>query len=140
MFAEAVSGRLPESETRGLVFGSLVTCNLLLIFVNRSFSSSIVIAFRRPNAALWVVLAATTVLLAVSLDLPSVRTLFVFGPMGEGPHPRLGRWSRDRRATRIDKSDSVFEKIRSNVRQIFRCSDMLSQVLNTTISFLRESV
>lgn len=49
---EAVSRGLPDSETRALTFVSLVTCNSLLIFVNRSFSSSIIVAFRRLNHAL----------------------------------------------------------------------------------------
>jgi Ca2+-transporting ATPase len=78
---EAVSRGLPDCETRALTFVSLVACNSLLIFVNRSFSSSITVAFRRPNPALWVVLAATAALLAITLVLPSVRSLFAFGPL-----------------------------------------------------------
>ena len=89
VFAEAISRRLPDSETRALAFVSLVTCNLLLIFVNRSFSSSLIIALRRPNSALWVVLAATAILLAVSLGVPPVRTLFAFGPMSAADFARV---------------------------------------------------
>ena len=89
VFAEAISRRLPDSETRALAFVSLVTCNSLLIFVNRSFSSSIIVAFRRPNAALWVVLATTAILLAVSLGAPSVRTLFAFAPMSAADFTRV---------------------------------------------------
>ncbi len=89
VFIEAIGRSLPESETRALIFVSLVTCNLLLIFVNRSFSSSIIVAFRRSNAALWVVLAATAILLAVSVGVPPVRTLFAFGPVSAADFARV---------------------------------------------------
>jgi Ca2+-transporting ATPase len=89
VFAEAISRRLPDPETRALAFVSLVTCDSLLIFVNRSFSSSIIVAFRRPNTTLWVVLAATAFLLAVSLGVPSVRTLFAFGRLRAADFTRV---------------------------------------------------
>jgi Ca2+-transporting ATPase len=89
VFVEAIWRSLPESETRALTFVSLVTWNLLLIFVNRSFSSSIIDAFRRPNAALWVVLATTAILLATSLSVPSVRPLFAFAPMSAADLARV---------------------------------------------------
>lgn len=79
ILAEAVSRNLPDSETRALTFISLVTCNLFLIFVNRSFSSSIIVALRRPNRAMWLVLVMTTILLAVSLYVPAVCSIFAFG-------------------------------------------------------------
>lgn len=69
---------LPDAETRALTFVSLVACDSVLIFVNRSFSSSLTVAFLRPNRALGVVLAATAVLLTVTLAVPPVRTLFGF--------------------------------------------------------------
>jgi Ca2+-transporting ATPase len=78
VLAEAVSRNVPDSETRALTFISLVTCNLLLIFVNRSFSASIIVAFQRPNPALWLVLAATATLLALSLYVPAIRSVFAF--------------------------------------------------------------
>ena len=89
VFVEAIWRNLPESETRALTFVSLVICNLLLIFVNRSFSSSIIVAFRRWNAALWVVLAATAILLALSLCVPSIRALFGFAPMSAADFARV---------------------------------------------------
>src|SRR5262249_38177114 len=75
-FAGALAYGSPDSEARALTFASLVTGNLLLIFVNRSFSSSVMITLRRPNIALWVVLAVTALLLTVSLAVPAVRGLF----------------------------------------------------------------
>ena len=89
VYAEAISRGLSDSETRALTFVSLVTCNFFLIFVNRSFSSSIIVAFRRPNAALWVVLAATAILLSVSLGAASVRTLFAFAPLSGADFTRV---------------------------------------------------
>lgn len=81
VFAEAISRQRPDSETRALTFISLVICNLVLIFVNRSFGSSIIVALRRPNAALWFVLATTAILLGLSLYVPPVRSIFAFGRM-----------------------------------------------------------
>jgi Ca2+-transporting ATPase len=52
-----------------------------LIFVNRSFSASIVTAFRRRNAALRWVMLAVTAMLCVSLLLPFARRMFRFGPL-----------------------------------------------------------
>ena len=44
---------MPEDELRALMFTSLVLINVSLILVNRSFSSSLLVALRRPNAFLW---------------------------------------------------------------------------------------
>jgi P-type Ca2+ transporter type 2C len=66
IMVEAIWTGVPDSEVRALTFVSLVICNWLLVFVNRSFSSSIVLAFIRPNAALWIVFAITAVLLGIS--------------------------------------------------------------------------
>jgi P-type Ca2+ transporter type 2C len=82
VFAVPMARGVADSEARALTFASLVTGNLLLIFVNRSFSSSIIVALRRPNAALWPVLAATAALLGISLAVPAIRSLFMFAPMG----------------------------------------------------------
>jgi Ca2+-transporting ATPase len=89
VLAEAVNRRLPDAQTRALAFTTLVTCNLLLVFVNRCFSSSIVLAFGRRNAALWVVLITTAVLLAAGLGVPPVRTLFAFAPMSAADYVRV---------------------------------------------------
>ena len=43
---------MPEAEVRALAFFSLVLTIVSLIFVNRSFSASLVTALRRPNPAL----------------------------------------------------------------------------------------
>jgi Ca2+-transporting ATPase len=89
VLSEAVSRKVPDPETRALTFVCLVTCNLLSIFVNRSFSSSIIVAFRRPNPALWLVLAVTATLLAVSLYIPPVHSVFAFGSLSAADFMRV---------------------------------------------------
>jgi len=49
--------------------------------VNRSFGASIVSALLRPNRAFWMMLAATSALLAAALFIAPLRTLFHFGPL-----------------------------------------------------------
>jgi Ca2+-transporting ATPase len=72
---------MPESEARALVFVALVATNIGLIFVNRSFSASIVAALARANAALWWVLGSVAALLGLVLAWPPGRALFHFGPL-----------------------------------------------------------
>jgi len=72
---------MPEAEVRALVFVSLVATNIGLIFVNRSFSTSVLKALRRPNPALWGVLGTVAALLGVVLAWPVARRLFHFGPL-----------------------------------------------------------
>jgi Ca2+-transporting ATPase len=74
------SGRgMPAPEVRAFTFASLVVAIVGLIFVNRSFSASIVTALRRPNPALaWVLLAVST-MLGVTLLWTPASGLFRFG-------------------------------------------------------------
>jgi Ca2+-transporting ATPase len=81
IYLVALDRGMPETEVRSLTFFALVLCIVGLIFVNRSFSASIVTAFRRRNAALrWVMLMVTT-MLSVTLLLPFARRMFRFGPL-----------------------------------------------------------
>jgi P-type Ca2+ transporter type 2C len=52
-----------------------------LIFVNRSFSASLITALRRPNSALVWVLASVTTMLGLTLLWPFASDLFRFGPL-----------------------------------------------------------
>lgn len=72
---------MPETESRALAFFSLVTAILALIFVNRSFSASVLTAISRPNRALKFVFLGVTATLAVTLMWPVARDLFRFGPL-----------------------------------------------------------
>lgn len=81
IFVVAFSRGMPEPEVRALAFFSLVIAIVALIFVNRSFSASLVAAFRRPNPALIVVLAVVVVTLSLTLLWPFAMDLFRFGPL-----------------------------------------------------------
>ena len=81
IFLMALDRGMPEADVRSLTFFALVLCIVGLIFVNRSFSASIITAFRRRNAALRWVLLAVTVMLGVTLAVPFARNLFRFGPL-----------------------------------------------------------
>jgi len=72
---------MPEPEARALAFFSLVTVIVALIFLNRSFSASLLKAFRRSNTALKFVLAAVVTILALSLFWPFAANIFRFGPL-----------------------------------------------------------
>ena len=66
---------------RALAFFSLVMTIIGLIFVNRSFSASLLTALRRPNPALASVLLAVAAMLGLSLLWPLASDLFRFGPL-----------------------------------------------------------
>jgi Ca2+-transporting ATPase len=68
-----------EPDLRALVFTSLVLMNMGLIFVNRSFKSSLAQAFLRPNRSLRFLLGGVAVLLATAVFWPPAQALFHFG-------------------------------------------------------------
>jgi len=72
---------MPEDEIRALVFFVLVSVIVSLIFVNRSFSSSLREALLRPNRVLLLVIGFVIAVLAVSLAWPVAAALFRFGPL-----------------------------------------------------------
>lgn len=79
VFISAARLGLPEPDLRALVFTSLVLTNMGLILVNRSFSSSLMGVFLRPNRSLWILLGGVTALLAMAVYWPPARDLFGFG-------------------------------------------------------------
>ncbi len=81
IFVVALKRGMPEVEVRALTFFSLVVAIVSLIFVNRSFTASLLTAFRRPNAALAAVLLTVIAVLSLSLLWPFARALFRFGPL-----------------------------------------------------------
>ena len=84
IFIVASRRGMPEAEVRALTFFSLVLTIVSLIFVNRSFSASLVTALRRPNPALALVLLAVTTMLGLTLLWPFASGLFRFGPLHAG--------------------------------------------------------
>jgi Ca2+-transporting ATPase len=81
IYVIALRNGLPEAEVRSLTFVSLVFTNVGLIFANRSFSASLIAALRRPNAALWRVLAVILALMSIVLLWLPARNLFHLGPL-----------------------------------------------------------
>jgi Ca2+-transporting ATPase len=72
---------MPDNEVRALAFFSLVISIVSLILVNRSFSTSLITAFRRPNSMLaWIVLGVVMIL-SLSMLWPPASELFRFGPL-----------------------------------------------------------
>ena len=72
---------MPENEVRALTFFSLVLVIVSLIFVNRSFTSSLREAFLRPNRALIFIIVFVVAVLTLSIAWPSAASLFRFGPL-----------------------------------------------------------
>jgi Ca2+-transporting ATPase len=72
---------MPADEVRALAFFSLILSIVSLILINRSFSTSLVAAFRRPNPALASILLGVTAILALTLLWPTASALFNFGPL-----------------------------------------------------------
>lgn len=81
VFVLAPHYALAADQVRGLTFASLVLCIVALILVDRSLSSSIITAIRRPNIALAVVVPVVSCLLGVTLFWPPARQLFGFGAL-----------------------------------------------------------
>lgn len=72
---------MATDEVRALTYLALVSSIIALIFVNRSYSSSLRSAFVRPNRALVLVVAGVGATLSVTLAWPIARQLFRFGAL-----------------------------------------------------------
>ena len=81
IFILSLGQGMPVDEVRALTFFSLVMTIVALIFVNRSFSASIIAAITRPNRALAWVLLFVAVTLSLTLLWPFASGLFRFGPL-----------------------------------------------------------
>ncbi len=81
IFIIALNRGMPVDEVRALTFFALVMSIVALTLVNRSASSSLVEAIRRPNRVLAIVLPLVVLMLAATLLIPSISTLFRFGPL-----------------------------------------------------------
>jgi P-type Ca2+ transporter type 2C len=81
IFLSASWRGMPDDEVRSLAFFSLVTSIIGLILVNRSFSTSLITAFRRPNPTLALIVLGVILILGLSVLWPPARELFRFGPL-----------------------------------------------------------
>lgn len=67
-----------EGTARALTFATMVAADLGLIIANRSSVRFALANAFSPNAALWTIVGAAVLLLAVVLTVPEIRTLFAF--------------------------------------------------------------
>ncbi|HSQ78419.1 MAG TPA: cation-translocating P-type ATPase, partial [Nitrospirota bacterium] len=67
-----------EEDARALTFTTLIVANLGLIFVNRSWSRTVLATLRSPNTALWWVTGGALLFLGLALYVPFLRQLFRF--------------------------------------------------------------
>jgi Ca2+-transporting ATPase len=81
VFVTAMEWGLPEREVRSVVFACLVTTNVALIFVNRSFGGTSMEVLTRPNRLLWFALVTVAGVVSLLLAWTPARELFRFGPM-----------------------------------------------------------
>jgi Ca2+-transporting ATPase len=88
MFSGAMARGLPEDSVRALTFLTLVGANIALIFVNRTFASSLRAAFGQPNRVLWWGLGIALGVLAAIVLLPAARAFFGLG-LPEAPQLAL---------------------------------------------------
>ncbi|GLQ82783.1 ATPase [Mesorhizobium huakuii] len=81
IYLVALGQGMAENEIRALTFFSLVLTIVGLIFVNRSFSASLLTALIRPNRSLMIVVVAVASMLGGTLLWPFATSLFRFGPL-----------------------------------------------------------
>ena len=67
-----------EEDSRALTYATLIIANLGLIFVNRSWSRTVLATLRSPNTALWWVTGGAVLFLGLALYVPFLRGLFRF--------------------------------------------------------------
>lgn len=70
-----------EGEARALTFSTLVTGNLGLILVNRSWQLDFFSSLRRPNSALWWVTGGALAFLLLALHVSFLREIFHLSPI-----------------------------------------------------------
>ena len=77
----AIHERFAANDMRALVFSTLVLTNMGLIFVNRSFHTSLTGVLLRPNPALWLLMGVVVAVLGAALYWQPLQDLFGFGPL-----------------------------------------------------------
>jgi P-type Ca2+ transporter type 2C len=81
VYVWAVRMELPQDDVRAISFVTLASVNILLIFVNRTFTSSLRAAFGRPNKVLWWGLGVAIGVLTLILSWSGARQFFGLGTL-----------------------------------------------------------
>ncbi len=81
VFGTAMYLQRDENEARALTFVTLIVGNLGLIFVNRSWSETMVGAVRSQNTVLWWVTGGAVLFVGAVLCVPFLRNLFKFAEL-----------------------------------------------------------
>jgi len=74
----SVHNQWDENSTRSLVFLTLMTANVVLTLVNRSFYYSLLVTLRYKNVLIPIIVGITVFLVALLFVIPSLRYLFSF--------------------------------------------------------------
>jgi len=90
IFVAAINAGTPENEVRTLSFLALAGVNIALIFVNRTFSSSLVAALGRPNRVLWWGLGIAILVLTLVVAVPGARAFFRLAPLSAQQFALIG--------------------------------------------------
>jgi Ca2+-transporting ATPase len=72
----ALQATLSETQTRSMVFLTLLVANIFLTLVNRSFNYSIITTLRYRNRLIWIVLLITILLILLIFLVPPVAVFF----------------------------------------------------------------
>jgi len=78
VYWEAVENGRSAQTTTAMVFVTLVTANITLTLVNRSFYYSIIDTFQYTNKLIPLIIAVTVSIVILSFAVPSLRTFFGF--------------------------------------------------------------
>jgi Ca2+-transporting ATPase len=78
VFLLALATGRNESEIRALTFATVVLGDLALVFLNRSWSSTVMASLRTPNPAVWWLMIASLGGLGLILYVPVLRDVFRF--------------------------------------------------------------
>jgi Ca2+-transporting ATPase len=70
-----------ELDARALTITTLIIANLGLIFVNRSWTRTVLSSLGSPNPALWWISGGTLLFLGLILYIPFMRQLFHFSTL-----------------------------------------------------------
>ena len=76
-----LQARHGTDSARAVTYATLIVCIVMLILVNRSWSRSALSMLRAPNTALWWVMGAAALVVALPLAIPAVQRLFAFAPV-----------------------------------------------------------